>query len=335
MDQKPLVSLLRPSHPPCADRATALHLASAPRLPFTVAYFGSIGLTLFCSFKVSLGLPNPNPCTSTMCASRAPVLVASPTLGFLVVDCSCSLMVRPRDLAPVQAPYLHLNGDTACCLGLLPGFILSHGFDRPAVCGALRRKPRRRVDARLSPGDEICLSTAVFEWLVARWCSREGRMHQTNLGLRDFSEQTHQDSKSRCIITLTSSRAVYARFAIAQRFRGHAAYADVAHLEHQIDRLCCAKARGWWVGGRTVLSSLGLFNIKVAQNTTILGFYLHQAQLLVFFRGAQCDGPSACSKLPPICSRPRIQSHGCMANALYSHTLIASSLLHRHSLHER
>lgn len=31
----------------------ALHLLSAPRLPFTAAYFGSIGLTLFFAIKVS------------------------------------------------------------------------------------------------------------------------------------------------------------------------------------------------------------------------------------------------------------------------------------------
>ncbi|KAF2686609.1 SFT2-domain-containing protein [Lentithecium fluviatile CBS 122367] len=33
-------------------KAFALHLASAPRLPFTAAYFGSIALTLFCSLKL-------------------------------------------------------------------------------------------------------------------------------------------------------------------------------------------------------------------------------------------------------------------------------------------
>jgi len=94
-------------------------------------------------------MPNPDPCTRTMRASRAPVLVASPTSGSVIVDCSCSLMVRPRDLAAVQVPHLHRNGHTARGLGLLFGFLLPHGHDRSAVCGAFRGKSGRRLDERL------------------------------------------------------------------------------------------------------------------------------------------------------------------------------------------
>ena len=38
----------------------AKHLISGPRLPFTAAYFGSIGLTLFFAIKVRRHFPHPS-----------------------------------------------------------------------------------------------------------------------------------------------------------------------------------------------------------------------------------------------------------------------------------
>ena len=43
----------------------AQHLVSGPRLPFTAAYFGAIGLTLFFAIKVS----------SKQCTLRHPIFV--------------------------------------------------------------------------------------------------------------------------------------------------------------------------------------------------------------------------------------------------------------------
>lgn len=40
------------------------HLLSEPRLPFTAAYFGSIGMTLFSAIGVSYSkTPTPTPCS--------------------------------------------------------------------------------------------------------------------------------------------------------------------------------------------------------------------------------------------------------------------------------
>ena len=44
----------------------AKHLISGPRLPFTAAYFGSIGLTLFFAMKVRL-LPSPHHLVACQC----------------------------------------------------------------------------------------------------------------------------------------------------------------------------------------------------------------------------------------------------------------------------
>ena len=170
-----------------------------------------------------------------MRASRALVPVTSPTSGSLTVDCSCSLMVRPRDVAPKQAPHLYLHAHTTGSIGVLSGVVLPHGHDRSTFRGAFRGQPGGCLD-ELTSGFETCLSAAVMVWPAAPWCTREGCTHQTNIGPGAFRSKL-----ARIVNHVASSRsrlfhAVYSRFLIARPSQGHAASTDVAHLKHQIDR---------------------------------------------------------------------------------------------------
>ncbi len=102
------------------------HLASGPRLPFTAAYFGSIGLTLYFSLGVSKH--------------------HSRYLGF-------GSKSTNRLAAPKHNPDAVRGHHPACLLGMVYGELLPHGLQRAAPGYQLRHEKSYGVDVGLrAPG---------------------------------------------------------------------------------------------------------------------------------------------------------------------------------------
>lgn len=133
-----------------ADHCTVLHLVSGPRLPFTAAYFGSIALTLYSSVSVGHGSLPALPLS--MDPARIVVAPSSlPPLPHASLSIGCLLTLGHLTTASHAASDPRCNGRAAGLSRLLYGFVLSHGFHRPAVCCSLWRQPSRGLDERMSP----------------------------------------------------------------------------------------------------------------------------------------------------------------------------------------
>lgn len=115
----------------------ARHLISTPRLPFTAAYFGSIGLTLYFSLGVSPHPPSACwPCLT--CAPNAVITKRKPADH-----------VRPPRLAQEHPLDPRLGHLPARLPALVPRQLLPHGLQRPPPRDDVWRQESGRVDVGL------------------------------------------------------------------------------------------------------------------------------------------------------------------------------------------
>ena len=155
------------------------HLISEPRLPFTAAYFGSIGMTLFSaigvcalvtptSFSCSSKLTSKLSCTSFACIVRALLqAVLSKTSADLDVH-----MTAPQ--LPADTLILHYTASVSCLVScqLLP--YGKHGF---ALCSQIWDKPGVGLDdrvilhLRLSTVERLSIPILKMLWVILRLSS--------------------------------------------------------------------------------------------------------------------------------------------------------------------
>lgn len=108
------------------------HLTSTPRLPFTAAYFGSLGLTIYFSIGVSRLLRRLHSPPLLTCTSAA---------------------------APKYNPHDILRPYSTWLPNLVSGQLLSHGIERPSPCEQFWCAQSRDLDDRV----EKSVSHAMYQ----------------------------------------------------------------------------------------------------------------------------------------------------------------------------